>query len=913
MLKNMSTKFPAIFLLCLFVGVNVVCPAQFAAARGIAEGEPVVRPDSEKFYFPARVTGADAGCLDVSYREIDSSGNATEKSISVFTLNGNPVARYSGWELDKRISSWGDKDEEITLDGLDINGNCSSAKLKRTLSKPYNEVSFAGSELGALPSLKRLDERPVQAFENGNLYTDGDYLFAKLDLFSREQFISNLKNLEKLPGPTNIVDSLTLAAAINDAARAGDLRQSDKLRARFLASIKKPGFLDRFEGPQTEVFWHNVLSSCSDDEILPTLKAINSVCLDPNLNVEFSEGFAGVRYSRAAYTAALECWQDETGERARDLAREMFANRREHGAHLAHYLSPVGEVLLKNYDFEMAWRCFLECDVRSPATSDKFIFNTMSVLRNTSNLAKAESGLGHHDSAKSLLTEAIKLYKSRFDAQAQSLIEKGNYFQPKLSELELQLARVDIACNSLLEARQHMETAQALKNSAFPPSDLYIACGSDPPKTNGLLPNLGDEAYALGHRIDELSATPKIKSEPGDHVQYRLVRKALDALEVGRYDIANNAVTALKNLSPARRDFASRAHEIDKFCALLNIARRMSDKELFGESNALLQYLRRQVVYSRNADARLFIDTERLINNIREPKLKQVIEDENLDSGECLRQIAHLYFCAEEIDRARLLHSHIKARRLSVGPIEPVLLLLDEAIVIASDGRGDALALKNFTAAMRQAAPLLAERTSRRAFFAKCSLLADSFRSRGQYGACKSVLLSACRLTADSGYDLSSAMMQARLGEIYIDTKEYHLAARAFEKYRFFSKGMGSPSVLCENALVAEHEKDYMLAFECYAKMFDCTGVLPLSLDTRQPGWRLKYARRAFECATLAQAPAGDLLRSVCQNYTGEMESMFPKPPELVPVYAKYLSILDASDYRFAQVETALAAAKASK
>lgn len=909
----MKSKFPAIFLLTLFICFNVVCPAQFLEARGTTVGEPVVRPDSEKFYFPARVTSADAGYLDVSYRERDDSGNATEKSISVFTVNGQPVALYSGWELDNRISSWGDKDEEITLVGLDINGNCTFAKLKRTLSKPYCEVSFASSELGALPSLKRLDERPVQTFENGNLYTDGDYLFAKLDLFSREQFISNLKNLEKLPGPSNIVESLTLAAAINDAARAGDLRRSDKLRARFLASIKKTGFLDRFEGPQTELSWHNLVSSCSDEEILPTLKAINMVCLDPNLNVEFSEGFAGVRYSRAAYTAALECWKDDADGRAKDLAREMFANRREHGAHLAHYLSPVGEVLLKNYDFEMAWRCFLECDVRAQADNDRYTFNTMAVLRNTSNLAMAESGLGHHDSAKSLLTEAINFYKSRFDAQAQSLIEKGNCIQTKLSELELQLARVDIASNSLLEARRHLEKAQALKNIAFPPSITHIACGNDLPNANGLLPISGNEAYDLGRRIDNLFATPKIESQPGDHAQYRLVRKALDALDAGRYDVANLAVTALKKLAPARRDFANRAHEMDKFCALLNIARRMSDKELFNESNALLESLRREAVHSGNLDARLFIDAERLINNIREPKLKDVFEDKNLASGECLRQIAHLYYCAEEIDRAKLLLAYIKEKGLSSGSIEPVLFLLDEAIVVSADGNDDARALKSFAAAIRQSAPLLAERTSRRAFFAKCSLLSDNFQARKQYGSCKRVLLSACRLTTNSGYDLSSAMVQARLGELYMDTGEYHLAAGAFKKYRLLSNGMDSPSVLCENALVAEHEKDYMLAFECYAKMFDCTGVLPLSLDTRQPGWRLKYARRAFECATLAQAPGSDLFRVVCQNYTGEMESMFPKPPELVSVYTKYLSILDASDYRFAVVETALAAAKANK
>ena len=339
-------------------------------------------------------------------------------------------------------------------------------------------------------------------------------------------------------------------------------------------------------------------------------------------------------------------------------------------------------------------------------------------------LAEMQHRNGHADQAISTLNSLRRLWLDKVSLANRQGAEAVALYFPAPSDIDLKLAQLNLETHHAAEAAHYASSAYNLKKTALGSTDPSL---KEPLITWAKsLSALGDDRQATNLKI-QAGKIPNFTydSEPTPAEEASMIREAISSLDKSDVAAANKVTQNLYEIYSAEGKGEPYAvYPMNIFCSLLNIARKLSDKHQYLDSQRLLDNLLFSVQSQERTPAVVpFIIIEQAINSDRASKTNQslwlAIADgpgrpfklnkvnaggdgvRALNRQENLRSIADIYLLAGERARAEIILNHARyfqGVRRRAGDFETTeslkadtLLTMEEALVASEQGKfGDA-------------------------------------------------------------------------------------------------------------------------------------------------------------------------------------------------------------------------------
>ncbi|MDX1988900.1 MAG: hypothetical protein SFV17_19600 [Candidatus Obscuribacter sp.] len=933
MLEVYGKKSLALSLLS-FAAFNMLGPFCLAQDAFGGAASPKAEPSQVEFQgnddypagycvFPLRLV-AEGEFVSVLVRD----GAGSDFYLQLLTINGEPVKEKAFHEIARALTGNGPLGSTVELFGLkDSTRELVTVELTRQPYAPGLPGPAVEQELKNY--FEQEDLLPLSNFKVDVITPPTEAAKRNLDLFSRSLAFNCYDRLLRLPQPKTIVCSLSLAECILANGSAGDTAGLAHCKGLFLPTIKDEAFLERFQGYNTQEAWLPLFACSNSGESLKMLQSIIPVALSSRYSEYGQKLLPGRELAAQAYTLTLANLMEDDPARAARLALEIVRLRDIETTLPASTLEKAADCLAANGQHRQALQAYNKLLHVPEGTAAVSISSAVvPYLRLLYKISGCQASLGQKEEALSSLQRALDFAVYQQSPDLQRALESGTGFFPAVSDLKLALARLyfargeySLAEGAALDAVARIQQALGMKSGSLKPAlellnEIYLA--------------RGDMAKAAEVKVQKdclcLSNEPLRFSQ---HKQFMLLREAQSAVEKGDSTAADEIIDRLLAAHACEvGDSIQYPPPLRLFPALLRLARMLSDHGQTKASDKLLDYLDRAAVEKEHtASARVFVRAEKLFNKRgragSETELLALLQSMKMDKFSEARKFRWLgltYYRAKEYDRAGFFLD------LAVGCLEKmpaesrrqeeILLLLDRACL---QGR-----LLHFSAADQSAFAALsmlhgddlrnqpnAALSYKLALVGKVVELSEIYRAAGRLARTEDVLSSLCSqvlkgfVNGKPAYpsqdsndafanDFSDTFLFASLGKFYLDTKRAPLAMKQFRLARETSHSYLPPLLLLDTAVCAERLGLKEEAARNYLEFEENLGLLPYSLADRQPGLRIKYLRKAFEAVVSSPGFGKEKLPGICERLSGELQSQWPRPRELMRVYRVWLSQLPA-------------------
>lgn len=482
---------------------------------------------------------------------------------------------------------------------------------------------------------KQIDQYPISQRSAVN-YKEDEYLGNQWDLFVKAGVLKTIDSVSELPVDFKSCQNQAAAIAAAGCLRCGDLGGADKYTSKVLNSLDYDHVINFYTGSQNKLIPLLIATNK-----LETASQLCQILLSKNLNPKLLSTIGLTEYKDGQYQRVINTYTHADSSSklypilayyAQILERQkspqlaavadcMYAIKREYSTPTREDNSLLADLYYRMGNFDKALEIYNEDLVSNLniANEQIYMIDSLYYCHSALRVANVYNKMGKQADAISTLQAAIAYRKKLFSPQLEANIAHNSSYFPKLKDLE--------------------QSITIIKNTnGQKPAEFSV----DGP----------DQVYSYGYK------------------NKLLMRYGLAIADVDKAIKAKDTAQIEKTIAVVKQHLADyTAEEIDYLsmdlpCAIISIARSLSDAGYLSESNSLLNYLLSNPA-TISTTAPYLIRAELSINQYRKDKTLPdqicgaVKSDAPLLSGASgYRYMGTLYLAASQIERAEIALNH---------------------------------------------------------------------------------------------------------------------------------------------------------------------------------------------------------------------------------------------------------------
>ncbi|MBK9617680.1 MAG: tetratricopeptide repeat protein [Candidatus Obscuribacter sp.] len=488
---------------------------------------------------------------------------------------------------------------------------------------------------GLQSAFKQIDQYPISQRSAVN-YKEDEYLGNQWDLFAKAGVIETIDSVNELPVDFKSCQNQAAAIAAAGCLRCGDLAGADKYTSKILSTLDYDHVINFYTGSQNKLI--PLLVATNRLEIA---SQICQILLTKNLSPKLLTKLGLTEYKSGAYQSAINTYTHADSSSklypilayyAQILERQkspqlaavadcMYAIKREYSTPTREDNALLADLYYRLGNFDRALEIYNEDLVSNLNTANEQIYmiDSLYYCHSALRVANVYSKMGKQADALSTLQSAIAYRKKLFSPQLEGNIAHNSSYFPKLKDLEQAIITIKAA-------------------DSQNPAELPV----DGP----------DQVYSYGYKNKLLMRYGQAIADAD---------KAIKAKDTAQIEKTIMSVKQhLTDYNAEGLDYLS----MDLPCAILAVARSLSDAGYLNESNSLLNYLLSNPS-KISTTAPYLIRAELSINQYRKDKTlpEQICGSSKIDaplltgvSG--YRYMGTLYLAADQIERAEITLNH---------------------------------------------------------------------------------------------------------------------------------------------------------------------------------------------------------------------------------------------------------------